>query len=186
MPITNTDLIVDGTPQHDGRQRGRARYHFSEVDPKTGVGKVVEFDFNMRPPGTDFAALAAAKLPEIETQEKDAEVRRIYADVINGADYATERDAMLFNTVDELETFILKSTANKLRTLDNATIESDVHQVIAFETVFQSSASRIAGLLGNVPTGGPGSAGEFKNSVNALMIGVDGYEPTLPTYPEVE
>ncbi len=136
----------------------------------------------MHPPGADLAGLAAAKIPEIEAQEKDAELRRIYQSVIDGADYATERDAMLFNTVDELETFILKSTANLGRPMNNANIQSDVHKIIAFEVVFQSSPARIGGLMGL----STGEANGFKGEVNALMIAVTGYTPTIPTFPEVE
>jgi|GEM_PF-5318358 len=175
MPITDTQIIAEAV-QHDGRQRGRARYHFSE-------GKIVEFDFNMRPPGTDFAALAAAKIPEVEAGEKDAEVRRAYQAVIDGADYPTQAAALLFNTATEFNSFIAKSTANKLRSLDNQTIQDELHQVIAFPEVFNASGPVLAGWLGNVSVG---EANGWKGQVQALRIGVMNYTPTIPTYPEVE
>ena len=174
MPIIDTQILEESV-QHDGRQRFRARYTFSE-------GKTVEFDFNMHPAGTDFVALAAAKLPEIEAQEKNQELRRIYDSVVDGADYVTERDAALFNTVDELDAFMLKKTANLLRTVNNSTIKADTHKIVAHEFVFQMGFLRISNLMGISMIQAP----IFRMKVNSLKNSVKGYNPSIPTYPEVE
>ena len=173
MSIIDTQIIEEAV-QHDGRRRYRYRYTHSE-------GKVTEFDRNLTPVGFDAVTDAAAKIPEIEAQEKDAELLRIYNAVIGGKDYATERDEAIFNTVDELESFILKRTGN-LRTSTNQKIQENVHKIIAFQLVFEASASRIGGLMG-IPTG---EAQGFKGDVNVLMIAVQGYTPTVGPFPEVE
>jgi len=175
MPIIDTQIIAEPV-QHDGRRRYRYRYTFSE-------GKEAEFDRNMTPPGFDAVADAAAKIPDVEAGEKDAEVRRAYQAVIDGADYLTELTGLLFNTATEFNSFIAKSTANKLRSLDNQTIQDELHQVIAFPEVFNASGPVLAGWLGNVSVS---VANGWKGMVQALRIGVMNYAPTVPTYPEVE
>ena len=175
MPIVSTQIIAEAV-QQDGRRRYRYRYTFSE-------GPMREYDRNMTPVGFDPVADAAACIPKIEGRAKNEELNNIYRDVISGKDYATRRDALVFNTVDELEAFILKRTANLLREQTNEQIQADVHRIIAFEIVFQASPARIGGLMG-ISTG---DANGFKGNVNALMIGVTGYAPGagVPLYPDV-
>ena len=115
-------------------------------------------------------------------QEKKQELRRIYDSVVGGADYVTERDAALFNTIDELDAFMLKKTANLLRTVNNSTIEADTHKIVAHEFVFQMGFLRISNLMGISIVAAP----IFRMKVNSLKNSVKGYNPSIPTYPEVE
>jgi hypothetical protein len=175
MPITATEIIA-GAPQHDGRIRYRYRYTHSE-------GPVTEFDRNLTPVGFDAAADAAAKIPDIEAQEKDKEVRRIEQEIIAGAAYPAIRDAAIFNTAAEVDTFLMKRTANRLRPLNADTIRDDAHAVVQMEIVFQASGPEIGALLGISTT----DANNFKSEVQALVDGVKLYDTSfLPTYPEVE
>ena len=175
MPITNTQ-IVGGAVQPDGRQRFRYHYTHSE-------GKVTVFDRNMVPSGFDTVADAAAKLPEIEQQVQDEELRQIENDIINGGDHAILKAAAIFNTADEVDTFLMKRTANRLRPVNAQTIAEDAHAVAMMEFVFQASGPTIGGLLGLSTQ----NANKFKSEVQGLVDGIKLYDTEfLPLFPEVE
>jgi hypothetical protein len=175
MPIIS-HVIIPGQPQHDGRIRYRYRYTHSE-------GPITDFDRNLTPVGFDAEADATATIPQVEAQVKDEEVRKIEREIIDGALYPAIRDAAIFNTADEVDTFLMKRTANRLRPVNAQTIARDAHAVVQMEIVFQASGPTIAGLLGLSVT----DANNFKSEVQAIVDGVKLYDTSfLPTYPEVQ
>lgn len=177
MGITNTQS-VKGATQPDGRFR--LRHHFTHSE----TGKTTVDDRNLVPSDFDVVADAAARLPVVEQQVKDQELRRIENDIINGAAYPAIRDAAIFNTADEVDTFLMKRTANRLRPVNSQTIESDLNAVVQMEAVFdEASGPNIATLLGiSTPEGN-----SFKGKVLGLAGEVNGYDTEfLPLYPEVE
>lgn len=151
------------------------------------VGKVRKVAYRA-PVGADINATMLARVPSLEASNKSNELRTVYQRVVNGSDWATLRDSLAWNTVDELETFVLQRTANRLRRIDgileNSIIQNETHEVIAFPILFQSSGPRINTLLA---LGSVNDANTFKQRVQALAVGITEFDiEFMPTYEGVD
>lgn len=141
------------------------------------------------PAGSDINATMLARVPSLEADAKENELRQVYRHVIAGADWVTARDSLDWNTIDELETFVLKKVANRLRRndageLEPSILQNDIHEVIAFDTLFQSSGPRINTLLG---LGSVADANEFRARVQDLTLTVNNYDVEfLPIFEGVD
>jgi len=173
MPITTSEILLDDL-QGDGDRYLKYRWTFGSGRHRTTTVR--------RPGGWDAAGELADKIPVIDAEEKEIELRQIEQTIIDGADYTTTVNAAAENTLLEVETFLIKRMANLLPDVSNESIQSDVHQLVAFDTLFEKSASELGSMLG-VPTG---QANGFKSAFFGLFDGIDNYSHGVGPYPEVE
>jgi len=173
MPITTSEILLDDL-QGDGDRYLKYRWTFASGRHRTITAR--------RPGGWDAAAELADKIPVIDAEEKDIELREIETAIIDGADYTTTVNAAAENTLLEVETFLIKRMANLLPDLGNAAIQSDVHQLVAFNTLFEKPNPELASMLGV----SVGDANAFKSAFFGLFNGIQNYSHTVGPYPEVE